>query len=82
MEVINERIGVLVQFMNGIAKPVIFSWRGRKYKIERISLTFDRKDGGRKILCFSVDTGGMMAELAMDRESFVWKIAKCEQSFI
>lgn len=82
MDNINERIGVIVKFSNGKTVPIVFDWRGQRHNIKRISLVFDRADGGRRFLCFSVDTGGMIAELVMDRQDFVWRIAKCAQSYI
>ncbi len=82
MENVNERVNVLVKFFEGKTTPTLFEWRGRSYQIKRISLIFDRSDGGKRFLCFAVDTGNMMAELAMNREDFAWKIAACEQSYI
>jgi hypothetical protein len=82
MTAINERVNVLVKFAYGKTTPVIFEWRGRRFTIQRISLIFDRNDGGRKFMCFAVDTGGMVAELTMDRTDFVWKITSCTQSYI
>lgn len=78
MEQINERVNVLVKFFEGKTTPTLFEWRGRSYQIKRISMTFDRSDGGKKFMCFAVDTGGMMAELALDRWDLTWTMKSIE----
>ncbi|MBI2587560.1 hypothetical protein HYW29_01990 [Candidatus Amesbacteria bacterium] len=69
---------VVAEFEGGQVRPVKF-WRGtREYKVKQVAMRFERRDGGRRYLCFSVGTGGMMAELVMDKEGMDWRIAKCE----
>ena len=82
MEIINESVGVRADFVGGKVRPVQFVWRGRQYPVRQISLTFARTDGNRRYLCFSVDVGGMMVELAMDRQDFSWRIAACAPSYM
>lgn len=72
---------VVVRFDQGKIKPEMFWWNGREYKVKQAPLVYERKDGGRRYLCFSVDTGGMMAELVMDRESLVWRVTRCVPSY-
>lgn len=69
-----------VRFSGGKTEPIIFEWRERRYNVKRIALVFDRRDGNRRFLCFAVDTGGMMAELALDRDNLVWKIVRAEEN--
>lgn len=72
---------VLVEFEGGQVRPVRF-WRGmREYEVKNIPMIFERQDGGRKYMCFAVDTGEMMAELRLDLQSFRFSICK-EQSCI
>ncbi len=82
MEVVNERIVVGVEFAPGKVMPRWFEWKGREYLVKRVPMVFERKDGGRKYLCFSVDASGMMAELVMDREDLSWRIGRCAPSYI
>jgi len=77
MENVNERVNVLVKFFDGKTSPTLFEWRGRSYQIKRISLIFDRTDGGKRFLCFAVDTGGMMAELVFNRQDLNWTMTGC-----
>lgn len=76
MEVVNELVGVRVDFVSGEVRPIQFVWRGRQYRVQRVPLVFSRTDAGRKYLCFSVDVGGMLAELVMDRQDLVWRISR------
>jgi len=69
---------VIVEFSEGKVKPVRF-WRGmREYEVKNVPMIFERQDGGRRYMCFAVDTGGIMAELVMDKESLDWRMGKCE----
>jgi len=70
----------MVKFTQGKIKPEMFWLNGREYLIKNIALIFERNDGGRKYLCFAVDTGGMMAELVMDKQDLNWRITKCQPS--
>ncbi len=80
MERTGEMIGVEVSFWGAKIFPLRFVWNGRRHEVKRLALRFERKDGGRKYICFDVDTGGMMVELAMDKESLNWRVAACEPS--
>ena len=76
MIVIGERINVGVEFALGKVTPRWFEWKGREYLVKRVPMVFERQDGGRRYLCFSVDTGGMLAELTMCRDDFNWLLTK------
>lgn len=80
MEKSSETIGVEASFWGARIFPLRFVWRGRRYEVKRVALRFERKDGGRKYLCFDVDTGGMVAELALDKENLDWRVTACEPS--
>ncbi len=72
---------VVVRFSQGKVKPEVFWLNGREYRVRDITLVFERSNGGRKYLCFAVDTGGMMAELVMDKQNFSWRVARCQPSY-
>ena len=73
-------VRVIVEFSEGKVKPVRF-WRGmREYEVKNVPMIFERSDGGRKYMCFAVDTGGMMAELAMDCQSYQWLVVSCQSN--
>lgn len=82
MAEIQEMVGVEVGFWGARVVPMRFVWNGRRHEVKRITIKFEREDGGRKFLCFGVDTGGMIAELLMDRQSLVWKVGRCEPYYM
>ena len=70
-------VGVDVSFWGSKMFPTRFVWGGRRHEIKRVTMKFERKDGGKRYLCFAVDTGQMMAELAMNREDLSWRLNNC-----
>jgi hypothetical protein len=82
MDEIREMVGVEVGFWGSKMIPMRFMWHGRRHEIKRVTIKFEREDGGRKYLCFGVDTGGMLAELLLDRQSLVWRVGKCEPYYM
>lgn len=82
MDTEKEMVGVEVSFWGRKVFPIRFVWRGRRHEIKRVTGKFERSDGGRRYLCFGVDTGGMVAELAMDKDDLSWRIYQCEPSYI
>jgi len=77
----NEEIGVEVGFWGRKVIPLRFIWGGRRHEVKRVTLKFERKDGGKVFLGFSVDTGTMLAELLLDKEDLVWRIGHCAPSY-
>jgi len=73
---IDENIRVISLFENGKMKPILFSWRGRNYKVLRTVFSYSKNAGREKIFYFSIDTGGAIFELAFNQERFLWKITK------
>jgi hypothetical protein len=77
-DMIQETVGVEAGFWGGKVYPLRFIWNGRRHEVKRVNLVFERRDGGRKYLCFAVDTGGMVAELVMDTQNFQFSIASVQ----
>lgn len=65
---LNTQSSILVKFEKGKIIPVSFEWNNHEYGVKRIPIVFERTNGGRKYLCFGVDTGGALVELRLDRE--------------
>ena len=68
----------MVEFDGMRVRPVKFWREGREYEVRQVTMVFERKDGGRKYMCFAVNTGGMMAELRMDTQNFQFSIANLQ----
>lgn len=77
---LNAQCSMLVRFEKGKIRPVGFVREGREYQVKAIPLIYERKDGGRRYMCFNVDCGGMMAELVWDLQNFQWRVGKCAPS--
>lgn len=75
-----ESVEVMTKFERGRIKPMWFVWRGRDFRVKGLPMTWERKDGGRRFLCFAVDTGGSLFELRLDRESYQFSVAGCQSS--
>lgn len=73
---------VVVRFAQGKVRPEMFWLNGREYRVKDIALVWERSDGDKKYLCFNVDTGGMLAELVMDKQDLNWRVTKCQPSYI
>jgi hypothetical protein len=80
MDEIGQLIGVEVSFWGRKVVPLRFVWEGRRHEVKRVTLKFERNDGGKEFLGFAVDTGTMLAELLLDKKDLVWRINKCEPS--
>jgi len=74
MEEVNETVGVEVGFWGRKIWPMRFVWGGKRHEVRRVTIRFERRDGGRRYLCFGVETAGMVAELALDRDDLTWKL--------
>lgn len=78
----NGVAGVEAGFWKKGMWPLRFVWKGRRHEVKRVTMCWEERNGGKKYLCFAVDTGGMMAELVLDRENFEWSLGVCEPSSI
>lgn len=74
-------VGVEAGFWGSKIYPLRFVWNGRRHEVKRVNLVFERTDGGRKYVCFAVDTGGMVAELALDKQNLQFSITGVEPNF-
>ena len=65
---------VLVEFEGMNIRPVRFWRSNREYEVQKINLKFERKDGGRKYMCFAISTNEMETGLVFDREDLSWSL--------
>ena len=64
-----EPVDAQIYFMKNKLVPTRFLRAGRSYTVNRVTVTFERVDGGRKYVCFGVETGGAVAELRLDTKN-------------
>ncbi len=67
-----QRVEVLAKFEKGSVFPVKFFIGMREVEVQKINLVYQRKDGGKKFLCFAVSTLGFETELRFDRDNLTW----------
>jgi hypothetical protein len=69
---LGEKIAVLAVFKNGKLYPLSFLWNGKRYKIERINYTWQKRDGINSYYYFAVCSSSNIYELCFHREGLNW----------
>lgn len=69
-----DRLEVFARFNNGTVTPVWFSWRGRRYDIEKVTFAWQERRGRSVVRHFSVTDGASIFEIGYDSENAVWKL--------
>lgn len=76
-----ERITVGAVFSGGKMRPAWFAWRGRKYRIEEITYTWESREGSTTVRHFSVISGANVYNLAYYPPDSNWEIKGVEQDW-
>lgn len=76
---INEPVDVWVLFTKNKIKPHIFSWHGRRIKIEKINLVHTSKNGANIFYHFSISSGGNFYRLKFDVGKLNWSLEAVEE---
>lgn len=77
-EQVNEPVNVEVQIRrNGTARPLTFSWQGRRYEVTSWGREGTVTRADRKLRCYLVQTAGLESwELCQDIETAQWTLAR------
>ncbi len=76
LEQINEPIEVEVYFGPGQVRPRKFIWHGRKYEIQKVNLTYAKRDGRVKFYYFAVSDSTNYFKLEFNTETLFWKLVE------
>lgn len=77
LEAVNHPVEVLSLFTDGRLRPLRFRWRGRVFKIRRVSGEWSRREGVGKVHYFSVLAENQdYFELAYDVGQCQWRICR------
>lgn len=76
---LSEPINVWVFFKGSSIQPLVFFWKGRQIKVEKINLVHTTKVGNGTAYHFSVSSGGNFYRLAFDLESLKWFLEAVEE---
>ncbi len=71
----NELITVFAEFSGGAVKPLWFSLKGRRIRVEEIALIWKTREGSTPILHFSVTDGEGLYELRYNTGTLSWRLA-------
>lgn len=71
---IGEKLNVLAIFKNGTVFPHSFSWWGKKYKIDKVNLSYQEREGKSINYYFAIEAGGLVAKLKYNNTLLLWTI--------
>ena len=74
--VINEPILVGAVFSSGKIIPRFFTWKRRKYRVEKITYFWRSKTGSVSILHFAVTSYGSVYEISYNSKTSNWCLEK------
>lgn len=73
---LNERIDVLAWFKHAKIYPRIFVWKGKIYKIKKITYNWQERHGQEIISYFSVNTGFDLYQISFNNTFLGWRLDK------
>lgn len=79
---IGEKIKVLAIFKNGTVFPHIFEWSGRRYKIDKVNLAYQEREGGSINYYFAIESlsassrqeSSLVAKIKYNDKSMIWTL--------
>lgn len=78
---INESVSVdlLSNHLTGKVYPWIISWRGRKYRINKVGLHHMIREGRTLLHIFSVTDGTVFFKLVFNTERLQWQLLEVDE---
>jgi hypothetical protein len=73
-EEIDEKVSCEVLFKKGKVTPRYLLWKKKWYKIEKVLLRWEERDGKELLRHFSVTDGGNIFHIVFCPESLNWKL--------
>jgi len=74
VEQVRETIKTAVIFQDGIAKPYLFNWNSRTYKIAKIHSFYTAKNGGEKSYFWTVSSQDNVYSLEWNNHTLEWHL--------
>jgi len=74
-EEVGEKIKVLAEFTDGKIIPRVFKWKSKEYRVGKVNLFYQERQGKSVDYYFSVetDTGGVF-KLKYNDEKLIWTL--------
>jgi hypothetical protein len=74
IEYLNEPIKVRADFEGGRARPLLFKHGERTFRVERMAAFWEDREGGAKVLYYSVEAEGAVYQLSWRVLDNVWYV--------
>ena len=74
VESLHEPIKVRVDFEGGCARPLLFRRGSRVYTVERLAASWEKRDGGARVLYYSVESEGAVYQLSWRVQDNLWYV--------
>jgi len=66
---------------SGSLKPAWFSWRGRRYRVEEVTYTWESFEGEARMMHFAVVSGANVYAISYNPVTHGWQIRGVEQDW-
>jgi hypothetical protein len=76
---IKEKIKVMAVFKNGTIFPYVLDWGRERYKIDKVNLTYQEREGVSINYFFAIEAKGLVAKIKYNNVSFIWIIEEIWQ---
>lgn len=76
---LNESINVWVLFKGNLIQPLVFFWKNRQIKVDKINLVHTTKTGDSLFYHFSLSSGGNFYRLKFDLKNLKWFLEEVEE---
>jgi hypothetical protein len=73
-EKINEQIQVLVHFTFAKPIPLLFDWKGKKFKITEINFTHLSREGNSVLVHYAVSTQKEAFNITFNTHELIWTL--------
>ena len=74
VEHLNECIKVRADFEGGRAVPVLFKRGSKVFRVERLAASWEDRDGGAKVIYYSVESEGAVYQLSWRVQDNLWYV--------
>jgi hypothetical protein len=76
---IGEKIKMLAIFNGGTIFPYAFDWGKRRYKIDKVNLAYQERDGSSINYFFAIEAAELVGKIKYNNLSFVWTLLEIWQ---
>jgi hypothetical protein len=71
---LNQPTEVITKFTKNGAQPLIFKYAGKKWIVEKVNLTYEKRTGDGKLVYFSVTSQSNYFKLVFETNNLRWRI--------